>query len=503
MDTKRFRASGALLTLLPVFLLGACTGGEGEKAPSSQPAAPAQTKPEASEAAMPDAGMPAVAADEAAAEVKDAAESVEASALEGERRYASGFETLETEFDLSALDGATDADASDLSDPGKPETWTGETVEAPQPAGQGLERTSMRYLGGIRLADGEEKLHDFGMIRAGESREHVFQFISDGKEALVIRGVKPSCGCTKAEVLVQDESGEWVPYEKGTEIPTGKEFRLDTEISSEGKHGSIGATVSVYTNAPGGSFNVRLAAEVEPVLDVEPETAVYLGQMTVADQKEETITISSHRGELFRLTADLSGLQKIQVDLEPVDPDEEGRAAVWKAHIIAGPGLPLGIRSEPCLLTSDLPIADPRYAAPEGEVKYHTVPLSIQARVTGLVHAEPAFVGFGMVRPAQVIQRSVRIQSHDDYKLKADTPVTFEGLYGGEFEYADRFEVSGQVSEDGKYLDLTVTLTGLPEDLNGSFGGIMQVHVGHPATETLPVRFSGVCRALLPGSGGN
>lgn len=497
MDTKRIRARWALLALLP--FLSACTDG-GDAPAVGEPAAPSQ-EVRAEPAAEPTAeAAPAPVAE--ASSRTDAAEPAANPATE-QGRYVSGFETLDTEFDFSSLESTADADQQAGPDGSDPATWTGEDTQDGATASQGLQRTGVRYLGGIRLVDGEEKTHDFGMIRAGESREHTFRFISDGKEALVIRGVKPSCGCTKADIEVQAEDGTWVAYEKNTEIPVGQEFRLITEISSEGKHGSIGATVSVYTNAPGGAFSVKLAAEVEPVLDVEPESAVYLGQMTVADKKEEVVTISSHRGELFHLTADTSGLQNIAVELEPVDPDETGAAAIWKAHIVAGPGLPEGIRSEPCLLTSDLPVANPKYPAPDGEVKYHTVPLSVQARVTGLVHAEPAFVGFGMVRPGQVIQRTVRVECHDDFKLQPDTKVEFQGLYGGEFEYADRFEVAQQVSEDGKYLDLTITLTGLPEDLNGSFGGIMQVHVGHPSTESLPVRFSGVCRALLPGRTGN
>jgi hypothetical protein len=77
-------------------------------------------------------------------------------------------------------------------------------------------------------------------------------------------------------------------------------------------------------------------------------------------------------------------------------------------------------------------------------------------------------------------------------------PVAFEGLQGQEFPFADAFEVTVVPLEGGKEADLVVKLKGLPEELNGSFGGQIKVQVGHPHMQELLVRFSGVCRVGLP-----
>ena len=70
---------------------------------------------------------------------------------------------------------------------------------------------------------------------------------------------------------------------------------------------------------------------------------------------------------------------------------------------------------------------------------------------------------------------------------------------GTDFPYADRFTWSIRPTEDEKSLELTLRLEGLPEDLNGSFGGFLNIEVGHPLKPTLGVRFSGVCRQSLAG----
>ena len=168
------------------------------------------------------------------------------------------------------------------------------------------------------------------------------------------------------------------------------------------------------------------------------------------------------------------------------------------------------MRNYPLMLDSDLPIGgDATHEEDEGQEghgheaeagpKNYSTTIAVQARVLGLVHAEPGFVSFGMVRPGQVLERTVRLQCHDDFELAPDMPVTIEGLYGQKFPYPDAFTTELVPVEGGKLLDLRLRLEGLPDEVNGSFGGILKLAVGHPSMEELSVRFSGVCRPGLAG----
>ncbi len=436
-----------------------------------------------------------------------------AESTEQRERYQAGLKQLDTGVDLSRTPAAAapvDAAESDrpVEAPGLPEP-SGIQQQAPQPTGnpaldplQSVNR-SLEMKGGLSLIEGEQVAHNFGTIRQGEIREHVYQFKSNGQEPLIVRAIKPSCGCTKAEISLLSETGEVLPYEKGAEIPIGQRFQLLTEVSTDGKGpGAFAAQVSLYSNAPSSPFNVRLVAEIEPVLIIEPDHTVFLGQMTSAERKEASVTVHSKRGERFNLKLDDNALSQdkpIQVTLTPENPDADGKSDRWQIQLAAGPNLDIGMQTSPIQLISDLPIPNPKYPNEDGSAKCFPVMLALQARVIGLVNAEPAFISFGMVRPGQTVERSVRIESHDEtFQLSTGMPVQIEGLYGGEFPYSSYFATTLEPVEDGKVLELKLKLVGLPADLNGSFGGILKLAVGHPSMEELTVRFSGVCRPGTP-----
>ena len=404
-------------------------------------------------------------------------------------RYGSRLETLDTGFDLSKLKVES------------PEVPVARPQAAPGAAASGV-LPAVDLTGGLELAAGE-LTHDFGTIREGDRREHVFELVANGDQATVIKGVKPSCGCTKAEISIVGEGGELQPYERGAEIPVGTRFQLATEVSTEGKApGPFSAQVSLYGNYSE-PMNLRLLAEIEPVLVVEPTTNVFLGQMTSADTNEGSVTIRSQRGEAFALTADTEHLhESVKVDLTPVSPDAEGKANQWEVKLVLGPNAPIGVRNFPIQLSSDLVMQDPSHPNEDGTPKTYGAMLGLQAQVTGMVHAEPGFLSFGILRPGQTAERVVRIQCHDDFKLGSDIPVEIKGLQDQEFPYADAFSVALEpvVEEgvpEGSLLDVRVTLEGLPDGMNGSFGGILDVQVKHPWMESLQVRFSGVCRPGL------
>jgi hypothetical protein len=495
-------ALGALL------LTTAC---KGESKPTPAPQAPAaetaySAKPAADTAAepAPPAAETATGAATPASEPLAAAPAPSSAPDHAERPYQGGLDQLDTCVDLSKLvleqPAAAEATAPDAAQPSSAAAPVALDTPGPNPL-DSLNR-SLEAKGGMSLLEGESPVADFGVVRQGESREHVFRFKSDGEEPLEVRALKPSCGCTKAEIQLLSETGEVLPYEKGAPIPVGQQFQLLTEASTDGKGpGAFGTQVSIYTNAPDSPVNVKLAATIEPVLVVEPEHQVMLGQLTTVEQKEADLTVYSKRGERFLLQIDpaLQAVKRaVEAKLVPENPDAEGKSDRWKVHIVAGPGLDIGMVNAPVQLVSDIPILKPKYPNADGTPKTFPVMIAVQARVVGLVNAEPGFLSFGMVRPGQTLERVVRIECRDDFQLPAEMPTTIAGLYGGEFPYAANFATEFVPVEPGKSVDLKLKLLGLPEDLSGSFGGILKVSVGHPSMAEVSVRFSGVCRPGAP-----
>lgn len=487
-----------LLPALALALLGLAACLEQEStAPASAPQADTSTAGAAAEPAAQPAPEPAAAPAPASAP-KPASDPANA---RGGRPNPGTPETLDTPHDLSKVkvnEGAAAAtgyggDEHDGHDHPTAQQDGSELLPAAQAA---------RNKGRLSLTEGAAQVKEFGKMRQGEVGTYAFPFVSDGEEPLVITGVKPSCGCTKAEVMLVDESGAKKLYTKGDPIPVGQKFVLETEINTEGRQGNFSPTVSIFANDARGAFNVRLSAEVEPVLKVTPSSTVYFGRITTADTAEQTVTVTSSGGEPFKLSLGQDAVQEpLRLEYTAKNPDAEGRASEWEVKVALGPNTEIGMRNYPVNFKSDLVIAHPKYPSPDGSPQYHGFMMNVQAQVTGMVSAEPAFITFGMVRPNEPIERALRIQCHDKdgtFKLPAELPVVFEGLQGQEFPWKDRFSTSLELLDGGTAADFKVRLSGLPEDLNGSFGGVIRIKVGHPYMDELLVRFSGVCRPGLP-----
>lgn len=468
---------------LPLFALvvGAC----GQ--PNSAKPAPAQPAPVTQEPAPPAAAQATPKAAQPAAAVNPAQDPANA---RGHRAQGESDSKLNSNYDLSKVNSAAQAHAEDdghgHADEHADEAAVAQDGSSLLPAAQ-----AQKNIGRFELIDGAQQIKDLGKMRQGESASFDFPFVSNGEGPLVVTGVKPSCGCTKAEVVLLADDGSRKPYTKGDPIPVGQKFLLESEISTDGKPGGpFNAQISLYGNDIRGVYNVRLTAEIEPVLAITPSQTMFFGRMTTADTAEQTVTVATTRHEPFKLTLGQEVVQgPIKLEMQANEPDAEGKSSEWQVKVTMGPNPEIGMRSYPINLKSYIPIAHPKYPSKDGTVQYHGFMLNVQAQVTGMVSAEPSFLTFGMVRPGEPIERSLRIDCHDAFKLTADIPVVFEGLQGQEFPYKDAFAITIEPIEEGKAANLKVKLNGMPADLNGSFGGVLRVKVGHPYMEEIQIRF--------------
>jgi hypothetical protein len=80
-----------------------------------------------------------------------------------------------------------------------------------------------------------ETTFDFGDVDEGETVSHVYKFTNTGKEPLVIKDAKGSCGCT-------------VPKWPKTPIPPGEQGEIQVEFNSKGKSGKQSKRVTINAN---------------------------------------------------------------------------------------------------------------------------------------------------------------------------------------------------------------------------------------------------------------
>jgi hypothetical protein len=101
-----------------------------------------------------------------------------------------------------------------------------------------------------KMTIGEETFN-FGNIEQGEVIEHDFSFKNEGKETLLIRKIRTTCGCTASSP-------------SSTEIGPGEDGTIHVTFNSRAKKGKQLQTVTVITNDPNNSTHyLRMAGTVE------------------------------------------------------------------------------------------------------------------------------------------------------------------------------------------------------------------------------------------------
>ncbi len=81
----------------------------------------------------------------------------------------------------------------------------------------------------------EEKI-DLGDVKQGPKVEGEFEFTNTGRSVLIIKAVKPSCGCTG---LIVDEKKEYEPGETG---------KIKFTFNTEGRSGVNEKNITVESN---------------------------------------------------------------------------------------------------------------------------------------------------------------------------------------------------------------------------------------------------------------
>ena len=96
----------------------------------------------------------------------------------------------------------------------------------------------------------EETSHNFGEIEEGSRAKHTFKFENTGEAPLVIKNVRPSCGCT---------SPDWTRKP----IQPGETGKVTAVYNSAGRPGKFHKSVTVYTNIEGKSVPLFIKGTVK------------------------------------------------------------------------------------------------------------------------------------------------------------------------------------------------------------------------------------------------
>lgn len=91
--------------------------------------------------------------------------------------------------------------------------------------------------------------YDFGDIIQGDRVEHVFEFVNEGTEPLILSDVRTTCGCTVPE---------W-PREP---LAPGATASLKVVFNSTGKMGIQNKVITVMSNATNSPARVKIVTNI-------------------------------------------------------------------------------------------------------------------------------------------------------------------------------------------------------------------------------------------------
>jgi hypothetical protein len=308
------------------------------------------------------------------------------------------------------------------------------------------------------VAIAPETVWDAGVVARGAKIAHTFAIQNHGVEPLIIREVRPGCGCTVASF--------------DTPIAPGGEGKVRVELDTEGLTGAIGKEVTAFTGDPANPmilFTIR--AQVRASLDAQPGY-YWFRHVQGAPAESSKQLVWSPDFQALEVTSATSTYSGVTVTVRPAQAAEriaEGRGKQWVVEATLAAEPPAG------------PIS--------GEVKIvtnHPAKREIRVPLAGFVRSRltvmPPAADFGTFNVGDPRRASVLVFNYGTAPIElvsVDTDV--KGLVARIEEHTK-----------GKSYDISLTLG--PGTPRGPITGSLRVRTTSPEQPLLEVPVKGVAQ---------
>jgi hypothetical protein len=120
---------------------------------------------------------------------------------------------------------------------------------------------------------------NFGKVQKGEKVEHIYKFENRGSGILIIKKVKPSCGCT-AVILTNNT------------IPPGETGEIKATLKTASAIGNIKKSITVLSNDPDTPHhNLTISGEIIENISIEPRN-INFGSVQADANTNRTASVS-------------------------------------------------------------------------------------------------------------------------------------------------------------------------------------------------------------------
>ncbi|MCK5375467.1 MAG: DUF1573 domain-containing protein [Acidobacteria bacterium] len=272
-----------------------------------------------------------------------------------------------------------------------------------------------------------EKVKDMGTVAQGEKVHVNFELVNEGDEPLIVKAVRPTCGCTVADF--------------DREIPAGKTGLVKATLETRDFSGPISKSILIMTNDPRDpTVTVVIKTVVHPFVEVLPRALVRFNAVQHEPMNQKVVVVSGDDDENFQVTGVESSVPFLTVTVRPLGADELLAGKSSKQFEVA------------LSMKEDAPVG-PVNAVLEvhtNHPKAKTVPVKVFGVIRALLHVTPSQVQFGSVEAKKQSGRNLIVVNNRSGGVK----VTVTGASVNDAAFAAEVVTI----EEGRRYQVTVTV---------------------------------------------
>lgn len=218
------------------------------------------------------------------------------------------------------------------------------------------------------------KIVDIGKVSQGVTVDAVFDLVNEGDAKLVIKAVRPTCGCTVADF--------------DPEIAPGATGQIKAKLDTKDFAGPISKSILVMTDDPQNpTVTLVIKADIRPFVEILPRPLIRFNAVLHEPMNQTFIVVGADPEQTMKIKSVESSVPFIATSMRQLGEDElvKGKSkSQYEVTLSLTDDAPVGPVNAVLSVNTDLKEAP-------------TVPVKVYGVVRALIHVTPTQVQFGSV----------------------------------------------------------------------------------------------------------
>jgi len=220
------------------------------------------------------------------------------------------------------------------------------------------------------------KIVDIGTVAQGVTVDAVFDLVNEGDAKLIIKAVRPTCGCTVADF--------------DPEIAAGATGKIKAKLDTKDFAGPVSKSILVMTDDPQNpTVTLVIKADIRPFVEILPRPLIRFNAVLNEPMNQTFIVVGADPEQTMKVKSVESSVPFIATSVRQLGEDElvKGKSkSQYEVTLSLTDDTPVGPVNAVLSVNTDLKEAP-------------TVPVKVYGVVRALIHVTPAQVQFGSVEP--------------------------------------------------------------------------------------------------------